>query len=146
MTTEQTTLIAAVIAAVAATLQIVLSAITSRNSEFRAAHRRILEPYIQDIGRSIHQILASSKMYLKRYGKQQSLDNWRSRAEDAVHRLKEIRWKVRYPLWGIDEGLRVITRVFHWVSHLQDYPDNAEKLFKAGDNLRKALDEAIKNS
>ena len=53
MTTEQATLIAAVIAAVAATLQIVISAITSRNSEFRAAHRRMLEPHIQDIGLSV---------------------------------------------------------------------------------------------
>jgi hypothetical protein len=146
MTVEQATLIAAIIAATASAFQIVISAFSSRDAEFRAAHRKILEPHLSDLGFSMHQLLASSKMYMQRYGRQQALANWRNRAEEASHRLKDLRRQVRYPLWGIDEGIRTLTRVFHWVSHLQEHPEAAEVLFIASDKLRQALDEAIRNS
>lgn len=62
------------------------------------------------------------------------------------NKLKQLRWKIRYPLWGIDEGLKTIGRLHDWSLHFKKTPEEAKKLLDQGDMLRKAIDKVIKSS
>ena len=146
---EKVTLVAALIAAVGSVtgvlLQVVLQTFASRSSEMRAAQRITLQPYLARLASALHQVIAISDIYMKRYPRQ-DVDGWREKGKQVQEKLKKLRWEVRYFLWGLDEGLRTMSHFFDWVTHLQDYPDKAEYLLKQGDELRRALDDAIRNA
>ena len=119
MKTEIITLIAALIAAITSLINILISVIAGKYSEFRSAHRKSLQSYIEPLGKELHQILATSNVYIERMTSGESQDKWVERATEATNNLKELRWSVRYPLWGVDEGIRTLTRLFDWLTHLQ---------------------------
>ncbi len=49
-------------------------------------------------------------------------------------------------VYGIDEGLRVMSRVPHWIQHLRVRADDAQDLLDAADELRERLDRTIARS
>ena len=142
---EKVTLAAALIAAAGSIVGVILQVFASRSSEMRAAQRATLRPYLARLSTNLHQVVAISNIYIKRYPNH-DVENWRERGKEAQEKIKELRWEVRYFLWGLDEGLRTMSHFFDWVTHLQDYPDEAAQLLKRGDELRIALDNAIRNA
>jgi len=140
------TLIAAIIAAAASITAVILQMRAAKTSEMRVAQRVTIRPYLPRLATALHQVVASSVVYIKRYREGHSVENWQERGKKAQKDITDIRWKVRYSLWGLDEGLRTMSRLFDWITHLRDYPDKTELLLQEGDTLRRALDFAIRNS
>lgn len=146
MSIESATLVAAALAAVASVLSILFKVLGQKNADMRAAHRDLMATYVEDLGRAIHESVATANVFISKIENGGNADAWRKKADTAKSDLATIRRRVRYSLWGIDEGLRDLTRLANWVAHCQDYPANANKLLNAADQLREALDDAIRHS
>jgi len=146
MTKEEVTLAAAVLAVLSSLVSLFVSIKSQRGSEFRAAHRKLMEPYLEELGKAIHEAMATTSVYLSKISSGTNSESWRERAEMAKKDLGVIRRKVRYSLWGIDSGLRDLTRLFSWVAHNKDYPLRAQLIFDRGEALRRSIDSAIRSS
>ncbi len=142
---DQLTLIAALVAAFGVIINTVLTLMNNRRAEYRSASRKILEEEIASLGTAFHEVIATSRILLKSTG-EDNLKNWRAKARDAQESLKEIRPRVRYPLWGIDEGLKTLSKVPDWTNHLLINPEAANKLLDASDILVKQCDHAARKS
>lgn len=145
MKTETATLIAASIAAVSSIIVLLISMSEQRQSELRAAHRMIMDGFLTDLASSIHQAVACANVLLKT-NSADAAANWRAKGQNASAKLKELRTQIRYPLWGLDEGLRVLSRVPDWADHLRSNKQLGERLDSSADLLRKSLDYAIRRS
>jgi hypothetical protein len=139
------TLVAAIIAATASLIVLWFRTNHERQVELRVAHRRSLEPYIEDLGESLHQIVASSNILLKPL-KEKQRAKWTERARTAQNQLRMLRPKVRYSLWGLDEGIRAICRLPDWVARRGATAANSKALVTSATRLREALDLAINAS
>jgi len=145
MTKEEVTLIAAVIAASASIFTIIMNLRAQKSSELRVSYRDSLEPQIAELGEALHEIVATTNIYLFKTKSNEAKQNWRQKHENARDNIKALRKKVRYQLWGIDEGLRAISRVGDHATHLTEDNVRASKLMEAATNLREKLDKTIKN-
>lgn len=145
MLTDQVTLIAAALAAVASVAGLVLNIVAQSRSEVRQANRILLGPYLIDLARCLHEVMACATI-LSKARSEESRANWRDRAAKAQEKIKELRLELRYPLWGIHEGLRVISLLPNWLEHMQPIPEVREDLWTNGNHLRRALDIAIRNA
>ena len=131
MTTQEATLVAAVIAAIASVLKLFLD----RFAEGRTSTRQLLQPLIAEMGEAVYGVVATSSVLIeaetpKKFG------SWYAKACREREKLQKIRPKLRYPLWGIDEGLRVLQRLPDWCSHARADKDRASRLLKHASNLR----------
>ena len=141
LTAQAATLIAAIIAAFASLAKLFFD----RKVEDRNARRKLIEPVISDLAEALYEVLATSKtILLARPGVQS--EGWRRRAAEGRARLMKIRPKVRYCLWGLDEGLRVVSRMPGWVQHAKSNEGRAKELIGYGTALRFALDVSIQRS
>jgi hypothetical protein len=147
MNQETVTLIAAVVAAAASFISLSINLFAQRTSEMRVAYRNHLGPNLTELSDLIHQTVATSNMLVRQTSENHATryQNWRRKSTDVANRLKDLRPKVRYPLWGLDEGVRVITRFPNWVDQNRAH-SNVQELLNGGDRLRRALDFSIRNS
>lgn len=145
MTTETATLIAASIAATSSVAVLAVSWFAQFRAELRVAHRQTLDAYIAELGESLHQIVACADIMLKTKS-EEAHESWKCRGATASASLKNLRPKVRYPLWGLEEGLRVLSRVPDWADHARVDPVRAKALIAKADKLRRALDDATRRS
>ena len=143
MTIQEVTLIAALIAAAVSILSLMTNVLSQHSAELRKAHRETLEHYIHDLGDSLHSTIATSNILLKAQT-DPAIQNWRAKAETAKTKLKELRTKLRYPLWGLDKGLKTISRLPDWVEHARSAPEHAQTILKAGESLGHSLDSTIR--
>lgn len=146
---ENYTLIAAVVAAVASVLGVIVTAATiyfDRRSTAEAQHRDLLKPHIIDLGETLHKVIACSQIVVHRAAQEQTTEKWQRLAGEACTKLKELRLKVKYPLWGLDDGLNEMTRLASYVSHLRNREEFRQPLLDAAESLRRELDEAIRKS
>ena len=146
MTREEVTLVAAVVAAISGLISVAMSVWGQKNAEFRAAHRALMADYLEELGKAIHESVATTHVLVHKSNSGGNVDAWRKRAEKAKEELGGLRRRVRYSLWGIDDGLRDLTRLSSWVSHNKDYPENTKQMLSAAEGLRKSLDDAIRLS
>ena len=74
-------------------------------------------------------------------------DHWISDAMQTADRIQKLRPELRYPLWGIDNPLKQLSRVSGRIQHFKNrsIPD-AKRYLEAANSLRDALDDAIKYS
>ena len=145
MTESSVTLVAALIAAGVSVVSLIVGVRASATAEIRAANRRSLEPHIERFGQSLHEIVAATIVFRKALPGE-ARDRWRQRALEARATLKDIRPKVRYPLWGLDEPIRVLCRFPDWLDHAKSSEAHASKVEAAGDGLRRCLDKAVRNA
>lgn len=139
------TLVAAIVAAGASLIVMLLTILHQRSSELRVARRAALDKIIVDLGALFHELLATCNVYTQARSPE-SEQKWIGKAFQARDRIKSIRPSVRYSLWGLDEGLRTLTRLPEWLEHKRADSEATKELLTAGDNLRKALDSAILGS
>lgn len=139
-------LVGSSIAATASLATLVLTRAGNRSAEFRAAHRTLLHPVMQSLGVQIHQVVAISTIYLRRAQSGQDLAPWRRHGEDASRALLELRRSVRYPLWGMEAGLRTMARLPSWITNYASRPEEGGLLLEKAEKLREALDRAVRNS
>jgi len=137
------TLIAASIAAFAALLTLVIQLSSQRYAELRVAHRQSLVPYTAELGEALHSVIATSRVLLKTKS-EVAYNKWRAYGRKAQAELKELRPKLRYPLWGADFGIKVLTRLPDWTDHLRGEPGRADRLLERANNLRIWIDRAVR--
>jgi hypothetical protein len=141
------TLLAASIAAAAALTSLIVNLLGARRAEMRAAHRQLLGPCLHDLALDLHQILATATVLRQRALGGQDVRAWIDRGAEAAGRLKELRPRVRYQLAGIDEALRVLSRLPEWIATYRDSADgSAEVLLVQARALGTRLDRAIEKS
>jgi hypothetical protein len=133
------TLAAAVIAAILS----LLTLLSTIPTEVRAANRKTLESYITDLSDSIHQMIAISNILLKNKT-EESRGNWRQKAEVAKSKLKDIRPKIRYSLWGLESYILSLTRLPDFTLYTLDDIEVAKKVVKRGARLGDTLDNCIR--
>lgn len=137
---EMVTLIAAIIAA----LSSIYALIFKKNQEIRTAKRKSLEKYTSDLSKSIHEIIASSKMLLK-VKSQESETNWKKRAQDAKDSLQKVRPELTYALWGIDKSIQSFTRLPDYTAYTLSNTKISKKIVKKGSKLGNTINKCIKN-
>ena len=145
MTVETATLIAASIAAAASVVVLLVNLRAQRRAELRVVHRQTLDTSVGELGEALHQVVACANILLKTKS-DEARERWKCRGAQASVSLKSLRPKLRYPLWGIDEGLRVLSRVPDWADHARVDDSRAKTLIERADKLRRALDYAIRRS
>lgn len=145
LTTQDATLLAAVIAAVAAVIKLIADALSARGTAMRAAHRTALEPHLASLGKGIHEIMAGVVLVHRRVQKGQAPGNALVHAERAAQELKGRRLEVKYELGGTEEALRVLTRAPNWIA---TYRGDASglALVEQMQKLSRRLDDTIARS
>jgi hypothetical protein len=138
------TLAAASIAAVAGIATLVVTTVSAYRREMRDAQREALQPYLASLADAIHQTVATSFNQQKAKSAQ-SGERWWQQGKAAAKTLESVRLGVRYPLPGVDDGLRNLTRVPDWVAHRRGQAENDDVL-KRADELARALHETIEAS
>jgi hypothetical protein len=138
------TLAAAIVAAVAGVASLVVTTVSGYRREMRAAQRDALQPYLSSLADAIHQTVATS-FNQQRASSAQKAQRWREQGKKAATTLETVRLGVRYPLPGVDDGLRNLTRVPDWVAHRRGQTASDDLLNKA-DALAKALHRTIETS
>jgi hypothetical protein len=145
MQPQTATLIAAVIAAFASFIVLLLNLRAGRLGELRAAHRKTLEAHITSLGEAIHETVATSHILLMART-EVSVESWRERSQKAKAKFQELGPKLRYPLWGITDALRTLSRLPDWVEHARaKFPKEARIICDAGRDLSATLDRTIKD-
>lgn len=139
---EELTLVAAIVAAVASLVSAVLNIRAVARSEMRAARRRSLEEHVGPLSKTLHELLACSTT-LTKTNSYEARVNWRQKGQDAKEELKRLRPLLRYPLWGLDKGLRDLTRLPDWTEALQKDRERTEELLRLANRLKDALDAAV---
>ncbi len=114
--------------------------------EVRTQYRNLLSPHIVEFGEQLHEAVAMANIAAKRAATGQPTDQYQKKCRAACARLKELRRKLKYPLWEIDEPIRTITRLGSWMDHRLSEPKKAEALVAEAEKLRNALDRAIRSS
>jgi hypothetical protein len=140
---EDATVLAAMVAALAALVSALAAIVSARNRESRDSHRALLVQLVSQLGTAIHGTVASCQVFVIRVRNGGALDIWLERARKSSGRLKKQIPRVKYPLWGIEDGLRVIARLPDLLSHHRKNPDKAEALFEQGERVRLLIDSVI---
>lgn len=135
------TLIAAIIAAF---LSFVNLAYRSR-SKSKAAYRELLNDVVNELSQAIHETVAISNVIVKT-STNEALENWRKKGSNAKSNLKELTYKTRYSLYGLEKGMRTLSRLPDWAEHKRHKPEEYEPLLKKAGQLKYWLDYSIRKS
>jgi hypothetical protein len=139
-------IIAASIAALASIANLFFNIFNQIMLENRSAYRKTLERHYNTLGELLHQSVAISDVIAKRISLSQGIESWTNKNSKVKKKLEYCRKQVRYSLWGVDDGLRRMTRVSNWVTHCKCIPDRVYEIVVTADKLRKCLDRIIMNS
>ena len=134
------TLIAALLAAVLSGLTL----LQKKSVEMREANRKYLETFVEELSDSIHQLMALSTIMLKNKT-EESLSNTKVKSEKPKEKLKQLRTKIRYPLWGIDDAIQKLTRVTDFTLYTLKEPAVAKLNVKRAKSLANSIDKCIRN-
>jgi hypothetical protein len=142
---QNATLVAAVIAAGAAILRIVTDAFGARSAEARAAHREVLAAHLGDIGVAVHEVVSGAVVLYRRAQQGQAPGNAGTQAARGAQTLKLKRLQVKYPLAGLEEPLRTLSRGYDWASTYQGDP-SGERFIEALRALSRSVDGTVSRS
>jgi hypothetical protein len=137
MTIEEVTLVAAVVAALASVLRLVLD----RLAEGRASNRALVQPLILEMGEAIDGIVAASTA-LATTETPRTFRSYYTKAFHEREKLKVLRPRLRYVLWGFDEGLLVLERLPVWCARARSDRDRSARLLIHASALRQVIDVA----
>lgn len=145
MSATTATLLAACIAALAATITLLGTLVGARRAEMRASHRTALSAHLTGLGEGIHQVVAATVVLRKRVEQGQDAQAWKDKAQAGVKTLNKVRPTCRYVLFGLDEPLRTLSRMPDWVATYKDVANtNVEPLMDEMRKLAGSLDDAIR--
>ena len=133
------------------------SAKTAREN-VRNAYRERVSDLADKIGEIMHELLSGCDIYLKKWERhgatpykqedqevafQESIRKQLCQADDAANKLRELRLRARYKLYGMDEALRALTRVNNWITHFKRNVSAGRAFLDKADKLREVVDEAL---
>lgn len=136
--------LASLATSVVSILAAVFSIWNATASERRAAYRQLLSAKISELGDCLFSELAQCNTYVNRNFNH---DHWITDAKNTADRIQKLRTELRYPLWGIDNPLKQLSRVAGRIQHFKNRSiHDAKRYLEAANSLRDALDDAIKYS
>lgn len=140
----EATFYAAIIAAAISLITLVFTLVASSSADLKAARRATLSSSFSELGAFLYELVALS-VKMKKMKSDEKFDFIRKEAEAASKKVDELRRKTRYPLWGLDGGLRTIRWVPVYVAHLKNERDGAcaEMIINLSTSLRESIDRAI---
>ncbi len=141
---ETATLIAALIAAGASLYTVIATSRANRSVARENAHRVASAENLKALGKAVHETVALTDLLARARP-----ERWKEKQELArrpARELKDLRLEVRYFVWGIDNGIRTLTRYPDWVSHTKDFPAVREKMVRAGRKLGRQIDLAVRDT
>ncbi len=140
----EATFYAAVIAAAISLVTLIFTFIASSSADLKAARRATLSSSFSELGALLYELVALS-VKMKKMKSGDNFDLIREQAEKASEKVDELRRKTRYPLWGLDGGLRTIRWVPVYIAHLKNERDGARagKIIELSTSLRESIDRAI---
>jgi len=154
------------ILAIAAIGALVMTALTAVMSLFGAitakkidekikrqeAIRVLLEDGMIGMGESIQGILSAADILLTKYGIEvhqndpslnTSIKKYKTIIGNHKKQLMKAKTIYRYKLYGIEDGLSIITRCTDWIQGLKDDIPLARKMLKEADKIRLIVDKEI---
>lgn len=141
MTTSTITIIVSLIAAITSLLSLVININSSKRKEIRDGNRKTIEPLIEELGKQIYGVIAAIALLYK----DDSVKNqkyWNSQVLTAQKKLRELRPKLRYPLWGLDDSIKTLI-LLPGVAKLAERKDLYIVIVLAT-SLRKSMDNVIR--
>ncbi len=140
----EATFYAAVIAAAISLISLVFTFISNSSADLKAARRATLSSSFSELGALLYELVALS-VKMKNMKTSDNFDLTRKKAEDTSEKIDDLRRKTRYPLWGLDGGLRTIRWVPVYIAHLKHERDGerAGKIIYLSTALRESIDRAI---
>ncbi|MCP4264057.1 MAG: hypothetical protein GY777_00520 [Candidatus Brocadiaceae bacterium] len=108
------------------------------HSELRETNRRKLEPLVTDLGDALYKVVATNVLSV-RDQRTKNVEYWRQLKADARKKLRQLRPKLRYPLWGLDDGIKALICLSDWI----DSTGN-DSILQAATKLRATLDNSIR--
>ena len=142
---QTATLTAAAIAAAAGIVKLLADAVAARGTEARAAHRQILAPHLNEIGVAVHELVSGAVLLHKRAKLGQDPGNAGTQAARGAATLKRKRLEVKYPLAGLEEPMRTLSRGYDWASTYKGDP-SGEAFIEALRCLSRSIDAVIAGS
>ena len=133
------TLVASSIAAIASVVVLVMRLRSGESAEARAAYRDELRPYVQEMGDALYMLVACATLYARDHATK-NRDHWNRQLDAAAHKLRGIRFRVRYQLWGLDEGLRSMVFLSFWIRQAEAGEEERKLLVAAATASRKLRD------
>jgi hypothetical protein len=146
ITAPEATLIAATAAAIASISSLVVNIYFQGQAERRISYRKSLEAFLPELAKALYTTMASSNVLAKIPSDTSKYVNWRKRAGEARKSLHELRYQVRYQLWGLDDGLRTLTRIPNWIEHARGRDELVSALLIEATGLRELIDEVIRKA
>ena len=143
--TQTATLIASGVAATAALATLIVNVWAAWRGDLRTAQRKSLEAFIAPLGEALHETVATTHILLKTRT-EVSATSWRDRSQTAKTKCHELLPKLRYPLYGITDAIRTLTRLPDWVEHARaEFPVHAKNICDVGTKLSGTLDRVIRD-
>jgi hypothetical protein len=142
---ETVTLIAACIAASTSILSVMIGLLANRASEFRAAHRKTIEPVIYELSESIYGFIAICVKMVK-VKSPDRLQEYLDLAKVERDKLERLRRKIRYVLFGLDEAIQLIAGSAVHLTHIANNEEELSGYISELTDLRKIIDEIIRLS
>jgi hypothetical protein len=141
MATTTITIIVSLIAAITSLLSLVININSSKRREIREGNRKTIEPLIEELGKQIYGVIAAIALLYK----DDSVKNqkyWNSQVLAAQRKLRELRPKLRYPLWGLDDAIKTLI-LLPGLAKLAEKKD-LHTVIVLATYLRKAMDNVIR--
>jgi hypothetical protein len=145
MDQQTVTLVAAGVAATASLSNVIVNVYFARRMSRESQFRDLLKPNMVVLGETLHAVVACSRIVGTRAQQGIDIRSWLKKAHDACNQLKQLHRQVKYPLWGVSEGIRELTRLANWVAHTREDTSLNKSILDAADDLRLTLDEVIKD-
>lgn len=108
----------------------------------KSAVRELMNADLQKIGNAIYHLVAKSKQIIDAESDDRRA-RLRTETDEIRKEFKELRGRVRYSLWGIEDGLREINSATFYAWHYVHKKNEGKILVDKLTSLRKALDNAI---
>lgn len=124
----------------------------------RTAYREKVSDLADRLGATTYQLLASCDVYLKKWEKhgtdpypqldqeksfRESEQKWLSKACECAAELRQLRYLLRYKLYGMDDAIKTLTRVNNWITHYKRNVVDGWKFLGNADELRKSIDQVL---
>jgi hypothetical protein len=145
VTAQTATLIAAGVAASASLVSLIVNLVAVRGAEARAAHRKALEPHLGELGQGVHSVIAVAVLLHKRARQGQAAGAWLENGEQASQVLKRKRTELKYPLLGVDEALRTLSRIPTWSATYRGHA-SGDRLLSEARSLAAIVDRVVAKS
>jgi len=132
--------ISALVGASSAVIVLALKSRAERLAEYRQTNRERIAPQLEDLGEVLYQIVSSVVLLVNN---EKNKDYYQRLNNKNIRQLRILRKKLRYQLWGLDEGFKALLLLPSIVSENKN--TSYTHLLNTATSLRKVLDESIRN-